>query len=267
MVIVEFAGEGHNDALMIVFVLLSILLTIRTGIAGGIIALVLGMLAKYLPLILVPAQLVYGWRTRRSWYSFILQAAVGIVVGLIVAVLLYRSFWIGPATFRGVREQGKQTFYASTPVVLYSYFHRTHSDEDASRLASGVADVIFGLYVLWASLRVRDADTLLKACAGIALVFLLVASPTYWPWYATLPLALMALSPHGAMSTMIILLTFCSRLTGPIDDMSVNGFTNWNVEVWSTTAIALALPLVVFVVLSAWQWRRPRPAPFTPART
>lgn len=100
----------------------------------------------------------------------------------------------------------------------------------------------------------RDAATLLRACGRIALVFLLIASPSYWPWYVLLPIALMTLSPQGSFIAMSIVLAFCSRLVAPIDDMNVNGFTNWNVEVLSTTAIGLLLPLLIYLLLSATLW-------------
>jgi hypothetical protein len=106
------------------------------------------------------------------------------------------------------------------------------------------------VYLLIASARVRDAESLLKACAGISLVYLLVGSPVYWPWYASMPLALMALSPYGVFRWMVVVLPLCSRIVAPIEDIMVNRFMTWETEVWLVTAIGVALPLVVFLLLS-----------------
>lgn len=254
VVVVELAAEGHNDALMIVFVLLSMLLAVHARPGASLVALLLGALAKFIPLILVPAQLVYAWRARQGLARLALQLTAGLLGGIALAALLFRPVWIGPATLDGVREQGRQNFLASTPVTLYMYFQRTRSEPEASRLAAVIADGVFGLLVVIASLQVRDAATLLRACGRIALVFVLIASPSYWPWYVILPIALMALSPQGSFIAMSVVLAFCSRLVAPIDDMVVNGFSTWNAEVWSTTAIGLLLPLLIYLVLSATLW-------------
>ena len=261
MVIVEFAAEGHNDALMIVFVLLAILLAVRARPASAIVALMLGILTKYLPLIFLPAHLVYFWRTRRSWSQLALFLMLGFAAGLAITVLLYRSLWVGPATLQGVRGQGQPRFIASTPMTLWWYLQQSRSEMEAARWTSLIVSALFGIYLLIVSAGVRDAVSLLKACGSIALVYLLVASPSYWPWYAALPLALMALSPHDTFFWMSLVLTFCSRLVAPMSDITVNGFTSWAVEVWSTTAIGLLLPLLIFGFLSARQWwQRAEPA-------
>lgn len=90
VVVVELAAEGHNDALMIVFVLLALLLAIRARPGASLVALILGALAKFIPLILVPAQMMYVWRTRHSLPRLALQLAASLFGGVIVAVLMFR---------------------------------------------------------------------------------------------------------------------------------------------------------------------------------
>jgi alpha-1,6-mannosyltransferase len=133
---------------------------------------------------------------------------------------------------------------------------RSYSEQEAVRLASRLTGGIFALYVLAMSWRAWDGDGLLRACAYIALGYLLIASPGYWPWYATLPIALMALSPHGILRWIIFVLALCSRLVAPIDDMAVNGFTTWMVEVWSTPVVATGVPLLTWLLLGAGYWLR-----------
>lgn len=66
VIIVEFAAEGHNDALMILCVLATLLLTVCVWPALAVATLLLGVLAKYVPLILLPAQVAYLWSIRRE---------------------------------------------------------------------------------------------------------------------------------------------------------------------------------------------------------
>ena len=264
MIVVEFASEGHNDALMIVFVLLGLYLAVRMWRSFAIASLLMGVLSKFIPLILLPAQIIYLWKRRQNWMHFALRVILGLGLGIGIAALLYQPVWIGMDTFQGVREQGRPSFYASTLVPLLVFLQRTREETAAAQLSLLILGGIFALFTLVTSLRVHDDDSLLRACASIALAYLLLASPTYWPWYAALPLALMALTPHGVFRWMIFVLTFCSRVVAPIDDIAVNGFLDsvfryrhpagaWGIEVWSTTIIALLIPLAFVLGLCAWQ--------------
>jgi alpha-1,6-mannosyltransferase len=253
MIIVEFAAEGHNDALMIVFVLLSLLFAVQARPTGSVAALMLGVLTKYVPLIFLPAQVVYFWRDRNSRWSksqLTLRLLLGLAIGLGLAVLLYQPLWVGVETFRGVREANWPQLIASTRLILSSYLQQFRPEAEATQWASRILKGIFVAYVLIASLRVRDEASLLRTCGSIALVYLLVASPIYWPWYATTSLALMALSPYGTFRWMIFVLTLGSRLVAPLDLMVVNGFIPKQVKEWDSALIALALPLLIFLMLS-----------------
>ncbi|OWY65022.1 hypothetical protein B7486_44175 [cyanobacterium TDX16] len=255
MIVIEFAAEGHNDALMIVFVLLSLLLAVQARPTASMVGLVLSVLTKYLPLIFLPALVIYFWRTRSprwNWTGLVLRLLLGLVVGLGLAILLYQPFWVGVETFRGVQQASQAQFAASTRMLLSSSLQYSHSQAEAAQLATQILRGIFSIYLLIASLGVRDRHSLLKTFANIALVYLLVASPEYWPWYASIPLALMALSPHGTFGWTIFVLTFCSRLVAPLELMMSNGFMTKEVKEWNSALIALALPLAIFLVLSTW---------------
>lgn len=255
MIVIEFAAEGHNDALMIVFVLLSLLLAVQARPTASMVALALSVLTKYMPLIFLPAQVIYFWRTRSprwNWTGLVLRLLLGLIVGLGLAMLLYQPFWVGAETFRGVQEASQPQIVASTRMLLSSYLQYSHPKPEAAQLATQILRGIFSTYLLIASLRVRDKQSLLKTFANIALVYLLVASPGYWPWYASTPLALMALSPHGTFCWMIFVLTFCSRLVAPLELMMTNGFMTKEVKEWNSTLIALTLPLLLFLVVSTW---------------
>ncbi|MBW4564977.1 MAG: hypothetical protein KME32_28490 [Mojavia pulchra JT2-VF2] len=262
VVIVEFAAEGHNDALMIFFILLSLLLALQTYPAKSLVMLLLGVLTKYLPLILLPAQVIYFWRTQSTRWNqgkLLLRLLLGLATGLGLAMLLYLPLWVGAETFQGVRESSQQQNLPSLQLPLRYIFQHWLSKAEAAKWASIIVKGIFGIYVLIASLKVRNKQSLLKACGNIALVYVLVASPAYWPWYVSTPLALMTLSPHSNFWTLFVF-TFCSRLVAPIDLMRVNGFTTWKYQALITTLIALMLPFLNFLMLSAgsrvgW-WRR-----------
>ncbi|MDQ3316224.1 MAG: hypothetical protein M3522_02705, partial [Actinomycetota bacterium] len=168
LIVVEFAAEGHNDALMILFVLLSLLFTVTARPALSVMGVVLGVLVKYLPVIFSPAQAIYLWRTRQSTQHLALSVSLALVLGLLLTAALYGPFWIGADTFGAVRQQGLP-FLAPTPSgILYWVLLQVSPPGDAAALTLRVLGVLFLMFVLVAGWRARDAAALLRACAAIA---------------------------------------------------------------------------------------------------
>jgi hypothetical protein len=261
LIVVEFAGEGHNDAVMILFVLVSLLFTVTARPALSAMGAVLGVLVKYLPVMFSPAQAIYLWRTRRSTTRLALSIALAVVYGLILTAALYWPFWIGADTFGALRQQGLP-FLAPTPSgILYWLLLHAAPPEAAAALTLRILGVLFLLFVLAAGWRARDAAGLLRACAAISLVYLLVVSAGTWPWYAALPLALAALTPRGVFLAMALVVTFTSRLVAPFSNLVNNRFAGWDDLIDVATVVSVTLPLAVLLPLCVLHWRRPASEP------
>jgi alpha-1,6-mannosyltransferase len=248
-VIIEFAAEGHNDALMIVFTLFALLLTINLRPATSVLMLMLGVLAKYLPLIFLPTFLAYYWRTYRTTkersQNFV-RILFGLAMGLGVSILLYQQFWVGTNTFQGVIQSSQQS-YLSMSFLLLRFLELLHLGSPADTLTLMILKVLFLFSVFVATIRTVDGKSLLRSCANIALVYLLIASPFYWPWYTILPLALMALSPYGNFQLMSFVLTFCSRLVAPIEIIRANSLINPKFGMLITILVGVLVPLFIFI--------------------
>ena len=252
VVIVEFAGEGHNDALMIFLVLVAVWLTVRARVVSGALTLFAGVLVKYLPLILAPAQMVYLWRRSRRRSQLLLYLLLASVGALVLAALLYLPLWAGQETFAGVRESGRPGWWASAPGALFVSLVQVIPGPEALLIASVVPSALFALYLSARSWNVRDDDSFLAACADIALAYTLVASARYWPWYVALPIALMALSPNRAYLSIVVVLSLCSRLVAPINHVQGNGFLTFHQNLVLTTLVGVLIPLVTVVVVKGW---------------
>ena len=256
LILVEFAGEGHNDALMILCVLASLLFTVASRPALSVGTAFLGVLVKYLPVIFAPAQAIYLWRNRRSTTGLAASVALALAGGLLLAAALYAPFWVGPSTFQGVRQQGLP-FAAPTPNgVLYWLLSGIFSPETSSALTLQLLALAFVGFAVAAGWRARDAAGLLRGCAWISALYLLVVSAGTWPWYAALPLALMALTPRGVFLPMALVLTFCSRLTAPASNLVNNGFAGWETLMPIATTVSVTVPLAVLLPLLALQRSR-----------
>ncbi len=127
LLLLEGPASGHNDLLMMAFVLLGAwcVLDGKWGRAGVCLGLAIGI--KLLPLLLLPWLL---WEIRRSGrlrVPALLRLAGGILVPLIVC---YAPYWQGAATFDGLRERaqtaaGAQAFLVIVFLLLSLWMGRT----------------------------------------------------------------------------------------------------------------------------------------------
>ncbi|PYR60928.1 MAG: hypothetical protein DMF91_11110, partial [Acidobacteria bacterium] len=152
--IVEFAGEGHNDAFMMFFMLLSLFLWFRAREGMSIVATACAALVKVVGVMLVPLELVYAWRTHRDRRQLVGQLLIGAAIAAVIAVLVVAPVWIGWNTFDGLRAHSRPSILASTPGVVYWYLTRTHSEQASALLISTMMTGLFIGAVAMASLRV-----------------------------------------------------------------------------------------------------------------
>jgi hypothetical protein len=99
LILIETAGSGHNDAAMMTFALLGLLLATRGRVLIGLAALVLSVLIKYLSVLLVLFFVIRCLRMEPSWrHALGLAARMGAIVTLL-AVGFFLPFWAGTAGF------------------------------------------------------------------------------------------------------------------------------------------------------------------------
>jgi hypothetical protein len=255
MIVVEVAGEGHNDAMMVLFVVIALLLTIQGRALSGLVAMSLGVLVKYLPLLLVPPQAVYLWRTRRNTRHFAMQVASGAAIAAMLAAALFAPLWAGADSLKGVWLSGQTGQTGSTTTLLIDGLSHVLPASAAEPVVFLLLVAGFAAFVWARAASVTDADTLLRSCASVALAYMLFVSPMYWPWYGVLAVALMALVPTGVFLPLLVTVSFGSRLVAPLDVLFVHEVIGRRGFLLLTWAGAVGLPLVV---LTVWLVRRSR---------
>jgi hypothetical protein len=246
--IMEFAADGHNDAVALAGVLAALLFTVSARPAASLLALGWGALVKITSLITLPPQAVLWWRHggRRTVPSVVAATAL---LGA-ASASLYVPFWIGIGTLDGVLGHGRPSVQPSTPGMLLWGLSRVYPPDIAAPALAIVLSVGFAAYALRTSLAATDERSTLYACGRVAVAYLLLA-PGYWPWYATLPIALLALSPSGGSITAIVLFSLGSRLAAPVERLRLNGLMDWPTAVILSTVIGLWLPAVALAVKGA----------------
>ncbi len=245
-VIIEGAGEGHNDALMVAAVVVSLWLLTRRSLVGSAAALTLAVLTKWVPALFVPALLAYVWRQR--WLTTRVVIA-GVVVITGIAVAAFWPVWVGLDTFRTIASlTGESRFVASTVGV---WIHLVADDHPtAFALLRTLVSVLGVAAVAWSAWDSRTPQTVIRGCATVALAFVLLCSPLFWAWYMFLPIALFTLSGEFAL---VWVLTLTSRIVAPLDLIRMRGVLDWPAQVWLTTIVGLWVPLLWIA------WTRARP--------
>jgi alpha-1,6-mannosyltransferase len=228
LVIVEFAGTGHSDALAIA-ALLGALLIIRSRTGLSTILLAASALLKVFPVMLFPLWLSRaGWpRSMRSWAAGAASAALALV-----------CFW---------------PFRAALPHIpaTLAYFTAHWRDNNASlftllRMLSGRADVAAGIgegivvgLALWAAARRLEPER----AAFLIFGAILLLSPNAYPWYFTWIIPLLCFFPNPAWLLLTIL-----------QFLSYSVLVGYGIEgTWHWSPLMLWLEYAPFYVCLGWE--------------
>jgi len=205
MVLFETFGNGHNDMSMVFWILLAVLCLVRKQYVLTILSLIMGVLFKFIPLILLPAAGLICLRDLdglKARLRFMLVSAL-LSVGLIAAV--YAPFWHGWDTLTVLGRS--DLFRSSLAAILYTGFGKTIDTDALSQVLVLLVNGLLLAYIAWASWRAFKDKTWLSfptAAVRILLFYLLVSCTWMMVWYPIWPLALAVLLPPGALQGLAV---------------------------------------------------------------
>jgi hypothetical protein len=182
LVAINFAGGGHNDAWMIVLMLVALALVARKRDAAGGAVWILAAAMKAPALAMLLLQLL---RSRRGLWIGAALAAVA------VAVLATTAF--GTAWMTSIWQLGQRESRYGVPARL----EQLGLSESATRVLAYAGLAGGGLWLAREALRGRP-----RLALGASL--LLLTSPWLLPWYSTWPVALAA-AEEDAMAQVVAL--------------------------------------------------------------
>lgn len=252
---IEFAGDGHIDAVMIFFVLVSVYAAVRarTYIAGC--ALGLAALVKYLPLLFAPPLVVYLLRRSHAPARVLLQSCAAIVTTLALGALAFNGWWIGGATFDGVSKSGTPYASWSPSGAIMTLVSAQVPEEAASQVTRYVLIALLLLVVTAVSARVRTTQQLLWGLAVIALAAFALL-PGGWPWYAALPVALLLCISSVGARIAVLVLTVTTRSIAAFGQLQVLGAVPLVQSADIDGFIGVSLPTLICLPLAVIMWLR-----------
>ncbi|HYU18249.1 MAG TPA: hypothetical protein VEQ11_06090 [Chloroflexota bacterium] len=210
LIVFEFGGNGHNDALMVAIMLLAVVLFASRCRLLGLGALTISFLIKMSSVLLLPYYVMAWARERAARHSgprsaaafSLVVAAAGLTVAAITAGL-YLPWWVGVDTLDPIIlwSQGPPLYNNSVPDIVaqraafeYLLGPTAPDPEAALDLARAwvklISRVAFASYCAWELLQARGQLGMVGSAARVMLGFLLVVNTWVLPWYFSWPLAL-----------------------------------------------------------------------------
>ncbi|MFN8482764.1 MAG: hypothetical protein U0768_06930 [Anaerolineae bacterium] len=211
LVVFNTAGDGHNDIMMILLVLLALYLAQRGWWTAAATALVLSVSVKWLSLALAPVFLIVALRMigRSAW----VRVGGGLAIGLGLAALIQAPFFAGPASLvGGIPNIGSQFTASLATVVRDSLTARVGADE-AAQIARLAAFGLFGVLYIWQLLRlVGTFDSLVYGAYQVFFFYLVIAAVWFQPWYVVWLVPLAALLVGAPVVERTVIFSFTAML-------------------------------------------------------
>lgn len=217
----ELVGNGHNDVLMVLFVLLAFwaLLADRRLLVLPLLAL--AVLTKLLAVALGPVVLYGLLRGSRPLREKLIPVVSGSLISLALTMAVYAPFWGGLDTLYFLSRGN--WFTASIPTMLRELLRQWYVYEEAGRLAATLVGIgyaaftAFRIWLLWREERLTDArpsdwQPWLRAAYDLTFVYLTFATLWWQPWYLVWLVALAALLPSRIVHERVLLYCYGATL-------------------------------------------------------
>jgi len=185
LMLYETWGNGHNDVAMAFWFLAAAWWILRRHYTLAVLSLLVGALMKFIPVLLIPAVLLLGWRSLETIRARLLFLANTALLSMLITAASYYPFWNGFATLSFDRRM--QMFSASIPATIFQFLKPTLGLNDAARLVSLSALGLLSVFVLIQSFRVNEKESsrnFSQTTFYIMAFYLLVTCLWFQQWYS-----------------------------------------------------------------------------------
>ncbi len=246
-VLFEAVGNGHNDAMLALFLILGVLALKRRSLLA-IAFLMLSALVKVFTLVLFPLFLLEmflrGWGRRRITAS--------VLIGVVMLLAFAQPFWAGGEMARGMSLAMTlhMTMMSSWSVFSLVQQYLGESGVSASwfPLVYDLCVVIFALFAIFVLWGVLSGMKLQGALVTTYLLFTALATHLF-SWYLLPVVALLALEQDRVGITLLFTISTTYFVLYPVSVWAWfnSGLRFFGIHLFQ--ALFLLLPIVVFLGL------------------
>jgi hypothetical protein len=211
IVLYETCGNGHNDVIMVFWLLLAAWALLRQRFTLMVLALVAGALFKFIPALLLPAALLSGMGRLtgvRARFGYLARTSLASVL---LAICAYAPFWGGVGTLGILRRT--QLYSSSIPASAYYLLEPRLGQIAADRDVGIGAVAVTALIAVWMATRAwgeRAWTRQVEIWCQILTFYLLATCLWFQNWYALWPIGLTPFLPPGASRRLAIVLGFAA---------------------------------------------------------
>ncbi len=263
LVLFDAIGNGHNDLTLVAAMLLGVYLLLRGWLGLALPTFTLGVLIKFVPLLLLPLVLIYVLR-RWGWATAARHFAIGAALSVALLIAFYAPFWDGWQTIAPLQRTA--LFTNSLAAAWVKAINLLGVGLSTARtLALGLAALFTVALIGWQLRRLWHTPTaqldtaFIESSAAVLLYFAAFALAWWQPWYLLWALPFLALRPVGgrllalrAIYAVAFLYYFFNTLekvkVGPGDH------ENW-------LGLFIFLPLIAVTLWVWWRGRQQRQQP------
>ena len=240
LAIYVIAGNGHNDAVMVFFLMLGFYFFVRKNFALTVLAEMIGVIIKFIPLFIVPAIVVASIRNLPDTQSRARFVLIITIACVIIALAAYVPYWHG-GDILGLTWRANN-FTTSLPALIQSSLAPPWGKAETNQLVSWTATIVLAIWILrelWSLWQHNDIDSVIRTSFSILAFYLLVTCLWVQSWYALWLIPFIALLRDKTLVLGALLITFFFTMKMPLFDfvMNVNdhNLIPRNVREWQIT--------------------------------
>lgn len=200
--LIEFLSSGHNDILMLFFMLCGLYFFLGKKVWLAALCLALAAQVKIIALVLCIFFLFF-YLQKKQMKNIVLFG----VTFLVVNAVIFYFMDVDPLTFAKAILFNTGVYWQGFPAVIHTYF-------PGEKIFVSVG-MIFSL-AWWIYLQGKNKIHALEAYCGFILFYLLFFASAYWNWYALWAFCFVPFLHSYRMRLVLVMLTFSSLLLYPL---------------------------------------------------
>jgi alpha-1,6-mannosyltransferase len=250
----SFIASGHNDALLVGLLVAGVSLAVEGRLAWGFALCAAAATVKLPALAAIVFLAVDGFCSRASGRRWrVVIEAVAITAAVFVSATLIAGYgwaWLGPSALRvPTKLRLLSTPSVSLGVLVFHILHPLGVGSARSSIVTATEYVVgvgAALGTVWLLATVRRHE--IVRSLGLALLLIVVGSPTLWPWYLMWGLVLLAATTAQRSRAVAAAAALAMLVVGPSGSPRLLG--------WSYVIVSLAVAAACVWLVRHRRWHR-----------